>query len=196
MSIQKKLLWAGLGALGFATAISLLIVLFGQFSEVEVKLLLSTVTLGVETLLVAAFLYGYEKIVDSWFLRNSVSSIGLLVSLAGAGMMLELLWRDWNNYAELPSKEYIDTTVVLGVFSLALAYVSLLLRAWCENVFARVLVVFSSSAAVVVAFMVSYVVVRGYPYDLSEFFFRIMAACTIVGAATGIGVPVVKRLMR
>jgi hypothetical protein len=170
--------WVALGALT-----GIIILLIGEFRETEVKILLTTLSIG------GCSLTGLcsSSIYDSRY--KIFSGVGILTSSLCFIIILMTIWVD----AEilLNNWKLLETLIVLSV---SLAHVSLLLIQPAANKYVTYLQTATISCISIVAFIL-FILIFGV-FDGDDYFYRMLGVFAILDVAGTIGTVILNRFQR
>lgn len=181
---MKNLLWAGIGALGFGTLLTVSLFLFGTFNDTVVRLILTTFTVGIFSLT------AFVSVNNQNNFTTVLAYAGSLSSGLASVMILSVIWsEDWR-WTDGKSK----FTLVMCVFSFATAHSSLLLRALSfVHKASTGLILGTVGCITIVSLMIIFLIISE-DIPESDLFFRLLATFTVLAVAGSIATPMVKKL--
>lgn len=200
METKKALLWAAIGAMALAALWSAFTFLFGHFTELETKLLLSTFTIGWYGLTASVSMTSNtarEHLVTLSDLAAAriFMGVGVLVSVVGVLISLNTIWTDWN-VAFRDDWARGQWAATLATLSFTVMWLAILRVRDAANLVVALTGWGVAAAVVVLEVMLLVLVWEDGRRDLGEFFFRLMATLTVLSVAgTGI-LPLLRRAMR
>ena len=115
MNLKRVFLISVIASLSIAALVGIVIFLLGRFGETELRILLTTLFLGLFSLTALCCATLYE--------RQKAAPISLLGLLASAGALLMTLVVVWGDFEE----DGIKIALILGILAFSFAHVSLLL---------------------------------------------------------------------
>jgi hypothetical protein len=184
MDIKKALLWAGIGAVGITGLLSAFIFLFGNFGDTEIKLILTTLTVG------------WFGMTASLSMRESKEPLDLVqagaagvISLLGVLDCLSIIWGNWR-MIEIEDRWKLSASLI--TLSFALAWVAQIRPSTSSH-----LAVFWTSLAtlccVVMAETMMLMLIYSNADYFSEMFFRLLATVTVLAVIGSIIRPMVRK---
>ncbi|MDO8600601.1 MAG: hypothetical protein Q7R73_03215 [bacterium] len=186
MDFRKGLLWAGIGALSISTLYVVGLFLFGMFDEFTLRVLLTTLTIGTYSFFSFATTGFKEK---GWSHFEVVTNSGFIIAALGTLMTLNLIWSqnwEWNH-------GQAKTTLVLLIFSFALAHSSLLLKTLANHPAVQGVVIGTIFFITITAALLANLVLNAR-FDYSEGYFRFLITTTVLMVSGTIATPLVKKL--
>ncbi|MBI1956886.1 MAG: hypothetical protein HYS44_00280 [Candidatus Niyogibacteria bacterium] len=185
MEPKRGLLWAGIGTLSLFALGAILIFLFGTFGELEIRLLLTALTIGWYSMCASATFGFREKRL------GIIAVIGVMVSVVGALLAIGEIWRPFMFVSDNER-----TVFFFLVLSFSIAHSALLMKMllgsrskWVGGItIATTLVVWC------IAGMLSWLIFLDNWLDFSEFFFRLLASLVVLDLLGTVLVPTVKKL--
>ncbi|MBI2039077.1 MAG: hypothetical protein HYT22_02265 [Candidatus Niyogibacteria bacterium] len=186
MEPKRGLLWAGIGALSLSALGAIFIFLFGKFGELEVRLLLTALTIGWYSMCASATFGFHEK--DLGF----ITVIGVVISVVGAFTALHEIWfPSWDFWGD-----DLRAVFFFLVVSFSIAHSALLLKMqfgsgsrWVSGINITTMVVVWCIAG-----MLTWLIFSDNWLDFSEFFFRLLASLVVLDLLGTILAPTVKKL--
>lgn len=170
-------------ALAISAAIGIFIFLVGDFGEIEIRLLLTTLTIGGFSLtgLCSATIQGRNDL-------RLFSRAGMLTSVLGFAVTVGAIW-------ELVNTEQVwKWILVLVILSIATAHISLLLllRPRSNNI------KYALTATVVCITLVALMLVKSTlsEFEESEFYFRLLGVFGILDVLGTIATPILNRIAK
>ena len=165
-------------ALVVSALVGIYIFLLGDFGDIENKILLTTGSLAVFSLLglCSALVYHNKKL-------RLLSVLGMSFSLLGFIFSLDIVW-------QFPqSKGIAETFMMLTILSFSIAHTSLLLMLKIKYPMVRYSLYSTIFFIVMVAIMLSYVVI--FHYDEDGLFFRLLGVFAILDVLGSIITPLI-----
>ncbi len=183
MELKKGLLWASVGIIGFSGLMTALFFLMGSFGEMQVRLLLSTFTIG-----------GFGM-TSSLALRQSSnpadaiqSALGGIVAIIGTLIFMHLIWSSESRWFQSDTESEWKLAFTMATLSFALAWVAQLRTdlshaavLWCSGI---------TIAFVAASELMLLVLIWSEGRELGEFFYRLLAFVTVL-AVTGSAIRLV-----
>lgn len=183
MNIKKLFLYLTITSVALSALIGIIVILFGNFGELETKVLLTTLTVTVVSILGLACGAYYE------------SGRGRFLPLAGIGFALItcILWLIFIWYkVEAPNELFMKVTMSATLLAAACAHLSLLSLARLENRFRWVKVAASLLVWVTTALIVFLIWAEPDAYE--DLIGRTLGVLGILIASVTILTPVLHRL--
>jgi len=185
MDLKQGLLWAGIGALCLSALTAALIFLFGEFGELEGKLLLTIFTIGWYNFAASMAFGTYNRHLAI------ITGAALLVSVIGVVVTLHLIWADnWS----LSNDAEVKTAFILLILSFSLAHSSLLLKRLSASVWQTGIIFGTIGFIAVVGVMLISLILSDFD-AISDFYYRFLAAAVVLDALGTALVPIVKKLV-
>lgn len=181
LPIKKSFLYCLIISVAIAAVVGISAILSGDFGWIEVRILLTTLTVSAGSMCgLACWAYLASK-------RGRVLPLsGIVLTLAGSAMILIGLW------GEVDSEGFWKATATACVFAVACAHLALLSLARLAQWFQWSLV----AAHVVVFGVASLIVYLIFSEGNKEGMFRLLAVAAIVDAAITLVIPIFHRLSR
>ena len=183
LPIKKSFLYCLIISVAIAAAVGISAILSGDFGEVEIRILLTTLTVSAGSMCgLACWAYLASR-------RGKILPLaGIALTFAGFSMILIGIW------GEVDSEEFWKVTASAGVFAVACAHLALLSLARLAQWFQWSLVV----AHIVVFGVASLIVFLIFTFSEGEKegMFRLLAVAAIVDAAITLLIPIFHRLSR
>ncbi len=181
LPIKKSFLYCLIVSVAIAAAVGISAILSGEFGWVEIRIILTTLTVSVGSMCgLACWAYLASR-------RGKILPLaGIVLTFVGSSMILIGIW------GEVDSKEFWKVTASASVFAVACAHLALLSLARLAQWFQWSLVV-----AHVVVFGVASLIVYLIFGEVEEGgMFRLLAVAAIVDAAITLLIPIFHRLSR
>ena len=179
MNYKRVFLIALIGAMVLSALVGIYIFLIGDFGEMEDKILLTTVSLAVFSLLgLCSALTNHKK---NFYL---FSILGMGFSLMGFIASLENIWQVVNFQKEA------ELFMFLTILSFSFAHVSLLLLVKIRYPMVKYAFYSTLGFIVIVAAMLSYVVFTHY--DTEGLFFKLLGVFAILDVLGSIVTPLIQ----
>ena len=181
-NIKRVFVTSLISSLSLSALVAIFVFLFGSFGETEVRLLITTLTIGGYSLtgLCSSVLYDKGK-------YTIFSLLGILVAVIGFLVTVGAIW------------EIVDLgNVWKGVFvfmtlSFSIAHSSLLLLAKSEKVLVNSLLFATIVSIAVVAGMLINLIVGEFS-DINEFYYRLLGVFAVLDVLGTIVVPILRRV--
>jgi hypothetical protein len=168
-------------ALSVSALIGIFIFLIGDFGETEIRLLLTTLTIGGYSLtgLCSATNQKQPNL-------KSFSLLGMLISVIGFAVTIGAIWEiiDFNDIWK--------TMVVFIILSVAIAHISLLLLITPKTANVR----YSLIGTIVFVSIVALMLIKSTmtEFEESEFYFRLLGVFSILDILGTIATPIINRI--
>jgi hypothetical protein len=181
MNPKRLFLYLFIASVSLSALIGIGVILFGNFGDREVRVLMTTLTITVTSILGLACGAYLER-------KNSLLPVaGIIVAVIAALLWLVVIW----SKGRPPGEGYIKTTVTLTVLACACSHLSLLSMAQLEKKFAWARPVAHFLIWSLAGFII--IVVWAEPADY-EVISRIMGVLAILVAVVTIVTPVFHKL--
>lgn len=168
-------------ALSISALIGIFIFLVGDFGKTEIRLLLTTLTVGGYSLtgLCSATNQKQPEL-------KSFSIIGMLISIIGFAITIAAIWEIIN------FEDIRQTMVIFIILSVAMAHISLLLLITPKTEHVR----YSLIATIVFVSIVALMLIKSTltEFDDSEFYFRLLGVFSILDVLGTIATPLLNRI--
>lgn len=168
-------------ALSVSALIGIFIFLVGDFGETEIRLLLTTLTIGGYSLTGLC-----SATIQKQSYLNSFSTIGMLISIIGFVVTVGTIWEiiDFNDIWK--------TMVVFIILSVAIAHISLLLLVSPKTENVR----YSLIATIVFVTIVALMLIKSTmtEFEESEFYFRLLGIFSILDVLGTIATPILNKI--
>lgn len=182
MSPKRIALWFLIVSVGASALLGIIIVLAGTFSEIEVRIILTTLTISAMSIcaLAAGALWESRR-------NKPLSLTGIFLALAAGVLIILGIWTRAN------SEEFWKFSASIGLLAVATAHACLISLASLSTAFAW---------ARIAAFIAVYALAAEFIYifygepEQSDTIIRIIGATSIIVAALTIVVPIFHRLSR
>lgn len=167
-------------ALSISALIGIFIFLFGDFGETEIRLLLTTLTIGCFSLtgLCSSSIHKRNKL-------RIFSEIGIIISILGSITTVGAIWEiiDFN--------EIWKTMVIFIILSVTIGYISLLLRIRPRTDRIKYLL----TGTIVFISIVSLMLIKSTlsEFNENEFYFRLLGVFSILNVLGTIATPLMNR---
>ena len=178
LNYKRSFLTALIAALILSALIGIYIFLIGDFGEMENKILTTTVSLAVFSLLGLCSALVHDRKNLSLF-----SILGMAFSLLGFIASLGILWQI------KPSPRVAETFMILTILAFSFAHVSLLLLLKIKYPMVRYALYSTFAFIVIVAVMLGYVVITHH--DTEGLFFRLLGVFAILDVLGSIVTPLI-----
>jgi hypothetical protein len=181
MSPKRIALWFLIASVAASAVLGIIIVLAGSFSELQIRIVLTTLTISAASICALASGALWEQ------RRERVFSLGgAVLALLAAILIIAGIW------TETSSKEFWKFTISVGLLAVATAHVCLLALAKLARrfVWSRV------AASVAIYFLASLFIYIIYFTPKGDTGVRIIGATSIIVAALTILTPIFHRLSR
>lgn len=187
MHPKKIFLSLVIASLSAAALAGIVIFLLGRFGETEVKILLTTLFLGLYSLtaLCCATLYEKQKAIP-------VALVGMLVS---AGALIVVLMTIWTTKYLFDNDNEIKMALSLGVAAFSFGHAALLLLPSIDHRIVAILRYFTLGLIAVVACMLIFLIVYADGAD-NELFLRLLGVFAILDALGTIVTPIAMRMVQ
>lgn len=186
--LAQRLYKAGLAALSISTLYTILVFLFGTFDELQIKIFLTTIVLGVGSLVA----FGSSGLGECGFRKDVsclVTSLGVGSSLVAVALLLNIIW------GEMPSGDgYLKAVFTTLVLSVACSYAATLLKMLDGRTLVNWLVYGSVCADIIVSLLLLAIVLE-LVVSPGEFYFRTLIVFAVLSIAGGIATPLTKRVI-
>ena len=182
MSPKRIALWFLIGSVAASALIGILVVLAGTFSEVQIRIILTTLTISGMSIcaLGAGALWESGR-------KKPLALTGIVLAVLAAVLLILGIWTRIND------DEFWRLSTSLGLLAVATAHACLISLAYLSASFAWARVV---SYIFAYALAAEFIVLIYWTPDETETIFRIIGATSIVVAALTIVVPIFHRLSR
>lgn len=181
MSPKRIALWFLIASVSASALLGIVIVLAGNFSDLEVRIVVTTLTISATSIcaLAAGALWETGR-------KKPLSFAGMILALLAALLIIAGIWVKTSN------EEYWKFSASAGLLAVATAHACLISLAMLAKSFAWARAV-SFVAAYALALEIIYVI---YGQPQSDTIARIIGATSIVVAALTIVIPILHRLSR
>lgn len=178
LNFKRFFLIALIGALVLSALVGIYVFLIGDFGDTENKILTTTLSLTVFSLLGLCSALAYHK-------RNFYlfSILGMGFSLLGFIASLEIIWQ------VVPFQKEAELFMFLTILSFSFAHISLLLLVKIKYPMVKYAFYSTLGFIVIVAAMLSYVVFTHY--DTEGLFFRLLGVFAILDVLGSIVTPLI-----
>jgi hypothetical protein len=182
MSPRRIALWLLIGSVGASALLGIIIVLAGNFSEIEVRIMVTTLTISAMSIcaLAAGALWESGR-------KKPLSLAGIILAIVAAAIILVGIW------TRTSSEEFWKFSASVGLVAVATAHACLISLASLSKSFAW---------ARIAAFIAVYALASEFIYifygdpEPADTIVRIIGATSIVVAALTIVTPIFHRLSR
>ncbi|MDO8520810.1 MAG: hypothetical protein Q7S52_01730 [bacterium] len=185
MDLKKGLLWASAGIIGFAGVMTALFFLTGSFGDTQLKLILSTFTLGGFGLTASLTMQTSKTPGDA-----IQSGVGGFVALIGVLIAMHLIWGERGSWFSSESDNEWKFALTMATLSFSLAWVAQLRTdlthiavKWCSG---------ASIALIVATELMVLLLIWSEGKDMGEGFYRVLATVVVL-AVTGSGIKYIVR---
>ncbi len=180
-NLKRVFLIAMVASLCLAGLAGIAVFLFGTFGEFEIRILFTTLFLGLYSLtsLCAAALLDRRR-------HHPLGYAGLIVSAAALVTAIDLLWISWGSQ----STDLLKSSGILGILALSLAHASLLLLAPARKTVGSVIRGLTLVTIGLLAGMLSSFILQDGEIQ-SDLFFRLLGALAILDVLGTVVTPVV-----
>jgi len=181
MSPRRIALWFLIASVGASALLGIIIVLAGTFSEIEVRIILTTLTISAMSIcgLAAGALWETGR-------KKLLSLSGIILAVLAAMLMLVGIW------TRTSSEEFWKFSASLGLVAVATAHACLISLALLSKSFAWARI----AAFIAVYALAAEIIYLIYRQPKPDTMARIIGATSIVVAALTIVIPVFHRLSR
>lgn len=180
--LRKSFLYVLIGSVGISAIFGIAVILFGDFGEFEIRVLLTTLTLAVTSILGLAC----GACIEAG--RGRILPIaGIILSVLAALALLLIIWDALDD-----NEAFIKSTLTLVTLAVACSHLSLLRLAKLDRRFE-----WSYSVAFVCDWLLAAIILYLMwfePEGDSDVIFRVMAVLSIVIAAVTVVTPVFYKL--
>ena len=178
VNYKRAFLLALIAALILSASVGIYIFLLGDFGEMENKILTTTVSLAVLSLLglCSALVHGSKNLSSFSFLGMGFSMLGFIASL-------DIIWQI------KPSPRVAEIFMILAILAFSFAHISLLLLLKIKYPIVKYALYSTLIFIVIVALMLSYVVITHY--DTEGLFFRLLGVFAILDVLGSIVTPLI-----
>lgn len=182
MSPKRIALWSLIGSVAASALLGILIVLAGTFNDVQVRIILTTLTISGMSIcaLGAGALWESGK-------KKPLALTGIVLAVIAAVLLILGIW------TRIHDEEFWKLSASVGLLAVATAHACLISLAYLSASFAWARIVsyiFAYSLAAEFIFLIY------WAPDETETIFRIIGATSIVVAALTIVIPIFHRLSR
>lgn len=183
MNIRKLFLYSLISSLSISALVAIFIFLFGNFGEIEFKLLITTLSVGGFSLtgLCSSLILAKKNL-------SYVAYSGILCSITGFLLSTLILW------GELSEAFYFKLLLIFIIASFSTAHSSLLLLALKNKKMVDTITVITIIFITLVALMLVYLVLNldnGIP---GEFYFRMLGVFAVLDILGTITTPIIRKL--
>lgn len=178
----KFVFWTSLiASLVVSALIAILVFLFGDFGETEIKLLLTTLTVGGYSLTGLCSSALYDK-------RKNVSLVfsGFLVSILGFIITVGAIWK---------IIDFVDIWRLVAIFSIlafSIAHSSLILLICSEKRIISISKIAMIIFILIIAIMLIYLVLAGFN-GVDKFYYRLLGVFAVLDVLGTILTPILKK---
>ena len=180
-SIRRVFLISLIASLSISALIAIFVFLLGDFGETEIKLLLTTLTIGGYSLtgLCSSVLYDRKKYLPLAFSGIIVSVLGFLVTVGAIWEIVDFddIWK---------------SVVIFIVLAFSIAHSSLLLLAQSDKNLVNTSLNTTIIFIVIVALMLIYLVLAEFD-DVDEFYYRLLGVFAVLDVLGTIVTPILKK---
>jgi hypothetical protein len=178
LNYKKSFLLALITALILSALVGIYIFLIGDFGEMENKILITTISLAVFSLLglCSALVHGNKNL-------SLFSMLGMCFSLLGFIASLAIIWQI------KPSPRIAEIFMILTILAFSFAHISLLLLLKIKYPIVKYALYSTLTFIIIVALMLSYVVVTHH--DTEGLFFRLLGVFAILDVLGSIVTPLI-----
>jgi hypothetical protein len=184
MNLKRTFLFLLIGSVAVSALLGIFIILFGTFSETEIRILGTTATITVMSILGLTCGAAYE----AGRLRN-VALTGIVCSVVSAVIWIAILW------SESQGGEYIVKSVLsLTLLAIALSYSSLISFAVLEKKFRWTIYAAYLTVAMLAGVVLYTIWINNNPNE--ELIVRVIGSLSILLAALTVTIPIFHKLSR
>jgi hypothetical protein len=180
--LRKVFLISLVTSLTIGSLIGIFIFLFGELGDIEVKILLTTVSVGGFSLAGLVSSVSYEK-----HLYKTFSLISIITAVSGFSVMILTIWEI------LSFGDVWKIALVLTIFSVALAHISISLFMKTDKPIVNAAATSTIVAISIVAGMLVYLVLSEVS-GFGEFYFRLLGVFVILDVLGTIVTPILSKL--
>jgi hypothetical protein len=181
-SIRRVFLVSLIASLSVSAFVAIFVFLVGNFGQTEIRLLLTTLTIGGYSLtgLCSSVLYDRRR-------YTSFALLGMFVAVLGFLMAVGAIWEIVN------LGDIWKAVFTFMILSFSIAHASLLLLAKSESIFVNSLLSLTILFVAIVAGMLINLVIGRFDY-LGEFYYRLLGVFSVLDVLGTIVVPILRRL--
>jgi hypothetical protein len=181
-SIRRVFLVSLISSLSLSALVAIFIFLVGNFGEIEVRLLLTTLTIGGYSLtgLCSSVLYDKRR-------YTGFALLGIVVAVIGFLMTVGALWEI------VDPEDAWKGVLIFMVLSFSIAHTSLLLLAKSEHSLVNTLLSATVICIAIVAGMLINLIIGAFN-GLGEFYYRLLGVFAVLDVLGTIVVPILRRV--
>jgi len=183
-TFKKTFLIAMIISLSVSAMIGIGIFLFGNFGDMEAKLLITTLAIGGYSLSGLCCSLLYEKKIFTPFALS-----GMVISIIGFLYTLLVIWKAIDLSNQLPWK----VLVLFIIFATSIAHACLLLHIKSKKVFVNSALSATIIFILIVAFMLSALILNENK-NMGEFYFRLLGVFAILDVLGTIVTPILNKV--
>lgn len=178
ISIRGAFLAALIASLSVSALIAIFVFLLGDFGETEIRLLITTLTIGGYSLtgLCGSVLYDRREYIPLAF-------AGIMVSITGFLFTVGAIWF-------YDSDEVWNWVAIFAILAFSIAHSSLLLFARSDKNLVNYLLTATIASIVIVALMLIHLVFD----DVDEFYFRLLGVFAVLDVLGTIVTPILRKV--
>lgn len=180
-SIKRAFLVSLIASLSISALIAIFVFLIGDFGETEIKLLLTTLTIGGYSLtgLCSSVLYDRRKYISLAFSGIIVSVLGFLITVGTIWDIVEFddIWK---------------SVIIFIILAFSIAHSSLLLLARSDKNLANSSLTATIVFIIIVALMLIYLVLVEFD-NVDEFYYRLLGVFAVLDILGTIVTPILKK---
>ncbi|MBN2731112.1 MAG: hypothetical protein JXR26_01665 [Balneolaceae bacterium] len=180
--LKNYFLWTLISALSAGALLGIFIFLFGEFGDLEIRLLVTTLAIGGFSLtgLCCSTIYKYDKLKTFAALGMATSVFGFIINLTG-------IWELWDTDSTV---RFMATFIIL---SISFAHISLLLllspaKRLIQNIQKATITTIGIVGAMLVVAVFN-------EFENSEFYFRILGVFAILDVLGTILMPILNKTL-
>ncbi len=181
-SLKRVFLVTLIVSLSISALVAIFVFLFGDFGEVEGKTLLTTLTIGIYSLigLCCSILYERRTYILLALAGIAISAIGLLFTLVAIWEVVDIedIWKP---------------VLIIGILAISAGHASLLLLIRAEKNIVRTMLFATVGFVALVAAMIIYIVLSEFDSSVSEFYYRLLGVFAVLDVLGTIVTPITKK---
>lgn len=188
-NLKKIFLIIIIASLSIGALIGIIIFLFGDFGELEFRLLLSTIALAGFSLtgLSCSILYGKKRFI-------ALAILGIIISIVGLTYTLLMIWK----FMEFWNEDLVNTLIIFIVLAFSVAHICLLLLIKFEKSLVKYFLSATIFFIILVAYMIINIVLKEFDFstknDLGELYYRLLGVYVILDVLGTIVTPIISRV--
>ena len=180
-TIKRICLISLIVSLSISALVAIFVFLFGNFQEIEIKFLATTLIIGGYSLtgLCTSILYDQKKYIP-------LTLSGIIVSILGFLTAFVLIW-------EISDFDYIlNAAIIFIILALSIAHISLLLLIRSDKKVINASLAATIVFITIVALMLTYLPLSDFD-DVDEFYYRILGVFAVLDVLGTIVTPILKK---